>query len=206
MWLTIISGGLVGSEGLVSSWSRRYGCPWGTGRWRGEVKSSTTSWNHIPLPAQHPSPCFSKRKAPLGCGEPIHVGQLTSPILRAPNSSKAAVTGIKLNLWLRSSQTSYNLSSQITRFSVHWAKRMCSPAHHMDRICLPGGGRGLPIHTIWALHLDPVWNLEFTSVSKSSPMSVYLHTMWFFPLKASQRLSSSASLFIWLSSTLWPLP
>lgn len=31
------------------------------------------------LPAQHPSPCFSKRKAPLGCGEPIHVCQLTSP-------------------------------------------------------------------------------------------------------------------------------
>lgn len=59
-------------------------------------------------------PAFLGEKLLLVVVSPSMWVSWTPLILRAPSSSKAIVTGIKLNLWPRSSQTSYNLSSQIT--------------------------------------------------------------------------------------------
>ena len=167
MWLHSHLRGSRWLRGLVSSWSRRYGCPWGTGRWWGEVRPSTTSWGHVPLACPAPLPCFLGAKLLLVVVNPsMWFSQLTSPPPppRAPNFSKATVTGIKLDLWPRSSQTSWNLGSHI-RLSPCTELKECESCLPLERIYPPGEGGGLPIPHHLSLASSPAWSLDFTSMS-----------------------------------------
>lgn len=185
MWLHSHLRGSHWLRGLVSSWSRRYRCPWGTGRWWGEVRPSTTSWGHVPLACPAPLPCFLRANLLLVVVNPsMWFSQLTSPPPppRAPNFSKATVTAIKLDLWPRSSQTSWNLGSQIGFLPALSWKNVSLAYHWRESIYQVEAG-AFPYHTIWALRpaLPGAWiSLPWAN---QVPCLLKLHRMWFFPWK-----------------------